>query len=167
MHRTMTTIAISFLTLLAVCCVAVVLPAETCLNQRPTTVRPDSTRFAIAGQIDVDTDGKTDIELLRQLIQLNGGVIDAELDINGKIKGQLHPDTVYLIVGQFPDRASAPRKVVQQFEAFMRRAAELHVRVIHIDKLLQSGTSRSSLKSDAESVFRPRHLPAQGRRSIY
>ena len=51
--------------------------------------RPGQQRhFALAGFIDIDKDGKSDLDKVLQLIQLNGGVVDVYYDESGKI----HPE---------------------------------------------------------------------------
>ena len=54
-------------------------------------------RFALVGSIDIDGDGKSDRELVRNLIHRNGGIIDAEVDEDGKRSGRLSVSTRYLI----------------------------------------------------------------------
>jgi len=118
-----------------------------------------SFRVAIAGLIDVDRDGKSDIEVLRRVIALNGGVVDAELDMEGRSRGQLRPDTTYLIVGKVPDKTRASPKVAQQFDDFMQRAAQLRIRVLHVDRLMGRGSPRTTADDAALYRFRPRRPP--------
>ena len=56
--------------------------------------------FAIVGKIDIDGDKQSDRQRLRELIHLNGGVIDAEVDEDGKRTGRLSVNTRYLIRGE-------------------------------------------------------------------
>lgn len=56
-------------------------------------------RFAILGKIDLNKDGVDDRPLVRELISQLGGSIDAEVDDQGKITGDLTIDTRYLIMG--------------------------------------------------------------------
>ncbi len=62
--------------------------------------------FALTGRIDVDDDGSSDLQLARDLIKLNGGVVDAYLNEDGKVEGELGVNTRYLVLGRFPERAS-------------------------------------------------------------
>ena len=57
-------------------------------------------RFALTGIMDIDGDGQSDHDLIRNLIRINGGVIDAEVDADGKRKGKISINTRYLIVGE-------------------------------------------------------------------
>lgn len=58
--------------------------------------------FALAGIIDADGDGTDDRELVRNLIAISGGVIDAEVGADGKRTGEITIDTRYLVVGEQP-----------------------------------------------------------------
>jgi len=133
-----------------------------CPTQRPTACQKDAPRrfrVAIAGLFDFDSDGESDIEVLRRVIALNGGVIDAELDIDGQSRGQLRPDTAYLIIGQVPDETRASPKVIQQFDDFMQRATQLKVRILEADRLLARGSPRTITDETASSRFRRRRRP--------
>ena len=98
------------------------------------------TRVAIAGMIDIDGDGESDLETVRRLIALNGGVIDAEIHVGEESRGQLQRSTHYVIVGELPDKASVAPKVAKQFDAFMSRARQLHVRIIQFGDLFKMGS---------------------------
>ena len=56
--------------------------------------------FAITGVIDVDGDGQSDMQLARELIELNGGIVDAYLDDSGKVQGEITANTRYLVSGE-------------------------------------------------------------------
>ena len=58
--------------------------------------------FAIAGFIDFDNDLKSDRDKLKDIINYNGGVIDAEMDDKGKVTGRVSNLTQYLILGSPP-----------------------------------------------------------------
>ncbi len=77
--------------------------------------------FAFTGLIDIDGDGISDLKLAKDLIELNGGVVDAWLDDNGKVQGEMTANTRYLISGDIPDN---PTKVgLQQGANEMYKAA--------------------------------------------
>jgi hypothetical protein len=59
-------------------------------------------RFALAGVMDIDDDGTNDRDFIKQLIEMNGGVIDAVLDDEGRQSGEMSVHTRYLIVGDAP-----------------------------------------------------------------
>ena len=64
------------------------------------------TRFALAGLIDVDDDGKSDLDEVRSLIAMNGGAVDAWMD-DKEIHGKITIDTRYLIRGKAPSKPEA------------------------------------------------------------
>lgn len=132
------------------------LHAEACPKQKPHSAENhdrDIPRFAIVGFVDIDSDGKSDLEALRRLIKLNGGLVDAELAVDGTIFGDLRSDTRRLILGDHPDKTKVSPKVAKQFDDFMRSAAELDIRVLHADKLLPYGSVRVAPERDATSGF--------------
>lgn len=62
--------------------------------------RPE--HFALAGFMDIDGDGESDRQRIRDLIALNGGIIDAEASDEGVKSGQVSIETKYLIIGTEP-----------------------------------------------------------------
>ena len=60
--------------------------------------------FAITGIIDMDGDGRSDLDRLKSVIALNNGKVDAVPGPNGTIAGQMSVDTRYLILGDHPDK---------------------------------------------------------------
>lgn len=59
--------------------------------------------FALAGPMDIDDDGLDDTELIKNLIRVNGGQIDAELTADGKIVGPgITVRTRYMVEGKLP-----------------------------------------------------------------
>jgi hypothetical protein len=63
--------------------------------------------FALAGPMDVDGDGLDDTELIKSLIRINGGTIDAELADDGTISGQITARTRYFVEGKLPTEDAA------------------------------------------------------------
>jgi hypothetical protein len=61
-----------------------------------------SVHFGLAGFMDVDGDGADDRARVRELIIQNGGVIDEELDGEGKRTGKMTIRTKYLVLGDQP-----------------------------------------------------------------
>jgi len=160
--KQMTSIAIRTTVLFAVACTVVAVHAAACPSQKTVPARSTNSeiiRFAIAGLVDIDNDGKSDIDLIRRIIAVGGGVIDAELEIDGKLTGQLRQDTAYVIVGKLPDKTTVSPIVAQHVDAFMRHVAESNTRVIQLDELLEWGSRRTAAELDAGSVFRQRSPP--------
>ncbi|HET6882264.1 MAG TPA: hypothetical protein VFI31_19015 [Pirellulales bacterium] len=89
--------------------------------------------FGIIGFIDMDGDGSDDRDMLRDLIRLNGGRIDAEDTKDGKQIGELNVNTRYLIVGEPPQDAAVLSKA---FTTLGRDAQKLGVRPTSVSKFL-------------------------------
>lgn len=93
--------------------------------------------FAIVGFIDLDKDGSDDRELVRDLIRLNGGSIDAEDVISGpdagKQIGKLNLNTRYLIMGEAPKDSQVHSKA---YSTMIKDAREMGVREISVSKFL-------------------------------
>ena len=70
--------------------------------------RPE--RFAIAGLVDINGDGRSDLEMLLNLIERNGGKIDVFVDEEGSRGPQpdskLTEQTKFLVLGKAPDDKS-------------------------------------------------------------
>ena len=60
-------------------------------------------RFALTGIIDLDGDGRSDMKLARDLIELNGGTVDAYLGDDGTPVGTITVNTRYLVLGDYPE----------------------------------------------------------------
>lgn len=91
-------------------------------------------RFALTGVIDVDNDGISDLQIVRDLVELNGGILDAYLGDDGKIVGDITAHTRYLVLGEFPE--SAVRANMQDgWQSMNKKAAELGVETITLDQL--------------------------------
>jgi len=58
--------------------------------------------FAIAGKIDLDKDGKDDLQRLKDIVAANSGRVDAAPDEAGALQGELKIDTRYLVLGEYP-----------------------------------------------------------------
>ena len=91
--------------------------------------------FAITGVIDIDGDGQSDLQLARDLIELNGGIVDAYLDDDGKVQGEITANTRYLISGEAPEKSG---KVALQKGAqdMYKTASSLGVETVTITEFL-------------------------------
>ena len=159
----MTRLAIKTILVFAACA-GLAFHADACPKRKVSANEkrePQIPRFAIAGLVDVDNDGKSDLEVLRRVIKRNGGRIDAELGIDGKLRGKLRPDTGYVILGEIPDKTVSPR-AAREFDAFMRRARKLRIPVVQLKRLIAKGSPGRSAEPDLKSLFRPRRRPPQG-----
>lgn len=87
--------------------------------------------FALAGFLDIDGDGLSDRQALRDLIAMAGGVIDAELDDDGQRTGQLSLETRYLVQGREPSGDT-----IKAFNDMTIEAGKYGVEVITLAKFL-------------------------------
>ncbi len=89
-------------------------------------------RFALAGKIDVDEDGRSDLDLLKSLIEINGGIIDAVVDDEGKLTGQVTIQSRYLVLGPAPTEEDPLRG----YTAIIKAADTQGVQKISLDLVL-------------------------------
>ncbi|MBS0208168.1 MAG: hypothetical protein JSS27_04365 [Planctomycetes bacterium] len=116
--------------------------------------RPE--HFAIVGRIDFDGDGSDDREKLKNIIALSGGVIDAEVDNDGKTTGKITSDTRYIIEGPIAERART------QIEKLTKEGETMGAVRVGVDRFLDSIgyrataiTARYGLGSDVTKLRTP------------
>ncbi|TWT35775.1 hypothetical protein KOR34_06690 [Posidoniimonas corsicana] len=63
--------------------------------------------YALTGDIDLDGDGRNDVETAKDLIGMNGGVVDAVLEADGTKAGEMSVETRYLVLGDYPKSGAA------------------------------------------------------------
>lgn len=90
--------------------------------------RPE--RFALAGFMDIDGDGEDDRQMIRELITMQGGVIDAEVDAQGNLTGQLSYETRYAILGN--DAETDPAAGLMK-----KQAGDLGITMLSVNKFLE------------------------------
>ncbi len=92
-------------------------------------------RFALAGFMDVNGDGDSDRDLIRNLIRMSNGQVDAELMDDGKMTGTLDVGTRFLVLGDRPtDRDNA--ELQKQFSTMMEDAQRYGVEILKVGDLL-------------------------------
>jgi hypothetical protein len=101
----------------------------------PSFKKGQKTRFALAGVLDIDGDGKSDQNKVKSLITLNGGEVDAELLEDGSIAGEMTNETRYIVKGEIPDERDA-KAFLDGFTRMTEKASELGVTSISVDRLL-------------------------------
>lgn len=88
--------------------------------------------FGIIGFIDLDKDGSDDRQMVRDLIRMSGGHVDAEDTKEGKQVGTLSINTRYLVEGEPPVGDAAEKAYTKmQFDA-----RQIGVRLIPVAKFL-------------------------------
>ena len=92
-------------------------------------------RFAMAGFFDINEDGRSDRDRVRNLITMNGGVIDAELHDDGNQTGELTVRTRYIVIGERPTESATP-EVLVGYNNLIEGADDLGIERMSLDKLL-------------------------------
>lgn len=92
--------------------------------------------FALAGILDVDGDGKSDLHVVRNLITMNGGVIDSYMDEKGDRHGTMSMNTRFLVLGKAPDSNEQP-KVLATYTQMMKDADRFGLQEVPVGDLLQ------------------------------
>jgi hypothetical protein len=91
--------------------------------------------YALIGWMDIDGDGNNDREFVRNLIELNGGVVDMEQGDDGRAEGAMTVETRYLVdIKELPEKSAANMVTVRN--QMRSQAAELGVKLIHVNELL-------------------------------
>jgi hypothetical protein len=81
--------------------------------------------FAIAGKLDIDGDTKSDVAFVKDLIRRNGAALDAELQPDGTIQGEMQINTRYLILGEPFEGAAAETNYAEMQKAARISGAEI------------------------------------------
>lgn len=141
--------------------------------QSPVWNAGDKVRFALAGILDVDGDGDSDLELVRNIIRSNNGEIDAEMTEQGDFTGTMSVKTRYLVVGDRPTDTS-PQQFRDTFSRMLSEANEYSIERIDLQKLLEymgyraqatvtplgaAGGLDNGQGEAGGSAFRPRTVP--------
>ncbi len=122
-----------------------ILPGDKIYSPIWTADRPK--RFALAGFMDLDGDGKSDQRTVREVIERNRGIVDCWIDeAKGQLRGKVLYSTNYLVLGEAP-KASATaaaggkdERAANAHTRMMNEARKYAVRRISLDDLLrQSG----------------------------
>lgn len=92
--------------------------------------------FALAGFMDINNDRVSDFDLVKNIILLNGGIIDAEIQDDGTRVGKLSVNTRYLVLGNAPDEKST-KKMVDEYTLIRRQAGEMATDTIDVQRLLE------------------------------
>lgn len=91
--------------------------------------------FAIAGIVDMNGDGREDLDKLKAVIAANNGRVDAAPDATGKQQGEVQVDTRYLILGKYPGDAAKP-EFLKSWKSLSEEAASLGVETIALEEFL-------------------------------
>ena len=85
--------------------------------------------------MDLDGDGRSDIDELRNLITSNGGVVDFWLDDDGNKYGEIKNDTKYLVIGEPPTDGSTTERLNAR-KWVLGEQKRLNLRTMSLDEML-------------------------------
>lgn len=91
--------------------------------------------FAIAGFIDMNNDGSSDVEQLVKLLESNGGMVDGYQNEERQVR-RLEETTDFLIIGKAPDENSS-EDFLNVYTNFTTAAREFNTPRLSLDQLLQ------------------------------
>jgi hypothetical protein len=91
--------------------------------------------FALAMKMDINKDRIDDYEMVKNVILMNGGVIDAELRPDGTREGEITVNTRYFVQGEKPSELTT-EDMRKQFNAFDLDRERHGVEKISVEKLL-------------------------------
>jgi hypothetical protein len=129
--------------------------------------------FALVGFMDMDKDGVSDREMIRNFIQMSGGVIDAELQDDGTRTGQMSVNTRYLVLGEKPNERSGTR-MLQEYNFLLGEVSKYGTETINVQKLMammgvkaeertvQLGTNAAKSEFKKRNPSRPAPGPVGG-----
>lgn len=102
----------------------------------PVWTAGEKRHFALAGFMDLRGNGKNDLEMVKDLIKMNGGVVDCYLDEKGKKVGEMTVNTRYLVFGQAPSEKSQPA-MTAGVTKMVNEAEKFGVQKIQLNDLIQ------------------------------
>ncbi|RIK72732.1 MAG: hypothetical protein DCC67_18855 [Planctomycetota bacterium] len=96
--------------------------------------------FGVAGFIDLDKDGRSDLQKLKDIIAASNGKVVAAPDETGKLPegAELQVDTRFLILGKFPEGAR-PQDIAlrESWQALSEQAQSLGIETIPLDEFIK------------------------------
>jgi hypothetical protein len=96
--------------------------------------------FALAGFMDLNKDGLSDRATVRDMIRMNGGVIDAEVADDGTITGEITSFTNFLVKGDRATDKTVTEAVMNGIQAIEKQAKTYAVRTMSLgDLIIQMG----------------------------
>lgn len=124
-------------------------------------------RFALTGLMDLDGDGKSDLQQAKDMITLNGGEVDASLEEDGQVEGEMSVNTRYLVLGDYPNQPSKA-KIRGGYDNMSRDASSLGVETITLVDFMNQMGYKQKEKTTNFSGGNPSRggAPAAGGRSF-
>lgn len=106
--------------------------------------------FAIAGIIDLDDDGMSDLATLRSLITDHNGRVAAICTRDGTVRGKVTQSASYLVVGAPPEFGSKARLAFVEFVSKAKAAGSEVISLSHV----KSARPGAFASKPAPSVFK-------------
>lgn len=118
--------------------------------------------FAITGLVDLDDDGKSDLDELKSIIAINNGKVDAEPGPGGTVKGDMTVGTRFLIMGEYPESTlESADELRRSWDKMAATADRLGIETITLDEFLRLMGWKRDRKTVALGVTaRPEDFPA-------
>ena len=91
--------------------------------------------FALTCGMDLDADGRSDIDELRNLITSNGGIVDFWLDDEGNKYGEITMNTGFLVEGAAPDEGSSSERLNAR-KWILDEARSFNLRKLSLEEML-------------------------------
>jgi hypothetical protein len=115
----------------------------------PTWTPGTQETFVLAGDFDVNGDRKPDNDMMRNLVDLNGGKVEEELGVT----------TRYLLLGDAPPAADAENR--KKYDAKLQRAKELGIKRMGLTEFIEYTGSHDLIaelkkfgsKEDTKKIF--------------
>ncbi len=116
---------------------------------------------ALAGTIDVDGDGISDLNVVQSRIEQNGGRVVAKEDENGEVTGAIDASTRYLVIGDEPTNPASLKGYTELIEAGKKYGTQqLSLRELYHALGFQGEARVERLDAGGSTNFVPR-LPPQ------
>lgn len=137
----------------------------------PAWVPGQTVKFALAGFMDEDGDGKSDRELIKNMISVTGGEVVAEVTDNGEFQGAVSLDTRYLVLGERPTDKTGS-ETIKNYGKITGLADDYGIEKIEFKKFLGfMGFNREvrtvPLGGGGTEGFAPRRPPVRGESGAY
>lgn len=102
----------------------------------PVWAPAERLHFALTDGIDIDGNGKSDLETVRNLISQNGAVVDAWIEEDGTRHGTLNTKTRFVVVGNEQDATTDPR-LLEERTRILKEADGLGIATMALPELLR------------------------------
>ena len=111
-------------------------------------------QFALApGLLDINDDGEDDRQKIRDIISMNGGLIDYDIDSTGQSTGKLSINTRYLIIGKLPNEKGKTKAGGEAISTQAQKDKEEMAKVIQQSTQLYEEAQRFSVERISVEKF--------------